>query len=40
MVELSMDLEETFGMVIEQNDIAEIKNLGQAVDFVEARRKK
>jgi len=27
-------------MVIEQNDIAGIKNLGQAVDFVEARRKK
>jgi acyl carrier protein len=40
MVELAMDLEETFGMVIEQSDIAEIKNLGQAVDFVEARRKK
>lgn len=40
MVELSMDLEETFGLVINQADIAGIKTLGQAVDFVEERRKK
>lgn len=40
MVELSMDLEETFGLVINQADIAGIKTLGQAVDFVEANRKK
>ena len=39
MVELSMDLEEAFGLVINQADIAGIKTLGQAVDFVEARRK-
>lgn len=39
MVELSMDLEETFGLVINQADIAGIKTLGQAVDFVEAHKK-
>lgn len=40
MVELSMDLEEAFGLVINQADIAGIKTLGQAVYFVEERRKK
>lgn len=39
MVELSMDLEEAFGLVINQADIAGIKTLGQAVDFVEAHKK-
>lgn len=40
MVELSMDMEDTFGLTIGQTDIAGIKTLGQAVDFVESKLKK
>lgn len=38
MVELSMDLEDSFGITINQEDIAGIKTLGQAVEFVEKRK--
>lgn len=39
MVELSLDLEDAFGITINQNDIAGIKTLGQAVEFVERNKK-
>jgi acyl carrier protein len=34
MVEFSMDVEEEFGIVIEQSDIAAIKTLGDAIEFI------
>lgn len=39
MVELSLDLESNFDITINQNDIAAIKNLGQAIDFIEKNKK-
>jgi acyl carrier protein len=34
MVEFSMEVEEEFGVVIEQSDIAAIKTLGDAIEFI------
>jgi acyl carrier protein len=39
MVEFSIDLEDAFGISIGQQDIASIKNLGQAVEFIEKNKK-
>lgn len=39
MVEFSLDLEDMFKITINQSDIAEIKNLGQAIDFIEKNKK-
>lgn len=38
MVEFSMDVEEAFGVNVEQSDIVGIKTLGEAVEFI--RKKK
>lgn len=38
MVELSMDLEDNFKINIKQEDIAAIKTLGQAVEFIEKNK--
>jgi acyl carrier protein len=39
MVELSIDLEDAFGITINQQDISGIKNLGQAVEFIQKNKK-
>lgn len=39
MVEFSLDLEDMFKININPSDIAEIKNLGQAIDFIEKNKK-
>lgn len=39
MVEFSLDLEDAFKITMEQKDIASIKTLGQAVEFIEKNRK-
>jgi acyl carrier protein len=39
MVEFSLDLEDMFKITINQSDIADIKNLGQAIDFIEKNKK-
>jgi len=39
MVELSIDLDEAFGITISQQDISAIKTLGNAVDFIEKNKK-
>jgi acyl carrier protein len=39
MVELSIDLEDAFGITITQENIAAIKTLGQAVEFIEKNKK-
>ena len=38
MVEFSMDVEEEFGVGIEQSDIAAIKTLGDAVEFIKKKK--
>jgi acyl carrier protein len=37
MVEFSMDVEEEFGVTIEQADIAAINTLGDAVEFIKKK---
>jgi acyl carrier protein len=37
MVELSMDVEEEFGVTIDQADIAAINALGDAVEFIKKK---
>jgi acyl carrier protein len=37
MVEFSMDVEEAFGIVIEQSEIAAINTLGDAVEFIKKK---
>lgn len=39
MVEFSLDLEDHFKITINQSDIAEVKNLGQAIDLIEKNKK-
>jgi acyl carrier protein len=39
MVELSIELDEAFGITISQQDISAIKTLGNAVDFIEKNKK-
>lgn len=39
MVEFSLDLEDHFKITINQSDMASIKNLGQAIDFIEKNKK-
>jgi acyl carrier protein len=39
MVEFSLDLEDVFKITINPSDISEIKNLGQAIDFIEKNKK-
>lgn len=39
MVEFSMDLEDSFKININQSDIANIKTIGQAVEFIEKNKK-
>jgi len=39
MVEFSLDLEDQFKIAINQSDIANIKTLGQAIDFIERNKK-
>lgn len=39
MVEFSIDLEDAFQISIVQEDIAGIKTLGQAVEFIEKKKK-
>lgn len=39
MVEFSLDLEDMFKITINQSDIAGIKNLGQAIDFIDKNKK-
>jgi acyl carrier protein len=39
MVEFSMDLEDMFKITLAQEDIAAIKNIGQAVEFIEKNKK-
>jgi acyl carrier protein len=39
MVELSIDLEDAFGITMTQENIATIKTLGQAVEFIEKNKK-
>lgn len=39
MVELSMDLEEEFGLSVEKEDISSIKTLGDVVNLVENKKK-
>lgn len=39
MVEFSLDVEDLFKITINQNDIANIKNLGQAIEFIEKNKK-
>lgn len=38
MVELSMEVEEEFGIAIEQSDIAAISTLGDAVEFIKKKK--
>ena len=38
MVELSMELEDEFGFMMEQSDITAIKTLGDVVRFVESKK--
>jgi acyl carrier protein len=38
MVEFSMDVEDEFGVTIEQSDIAAIKTLGDAVEFIKKKK--
>lgn len=40
MVEFSMDIEEEFGLSIEQEDISGIKTVGDAIQFIEQKTKK
>jgi acyl carrier protein len=39
MVEFSMDIENAFGITVNEKDISGIKTLGQAIDFIESRKK-
>jgi len=39
MVEFSMEIEEEFGISIEQEDISKIKTLGDAVEFIKSKAK-
>lgn len=39
MVEFSIDVEDEFGLNIEQEDITKIKTLGDAVKFIEEKAK-
>lgn len=38
MVEFSMEVEEEFGIAIEQSDIAAISTLGDAVEFIKKKK--
>lgn len=38
MIEFSMDIEDVFGMTINQQDMVEIKTLGQAIDMIEKKK--
>lgn len=38
MVEFSMDIEEEFGVVIEQSDIAAISTIGDAIEFINKKK--
>jgi acyl carrier protein len=37
MVEFAIDVEEEFGIVMEQEDMSKIKTLGDAVQFIESK---
>jgi acyl carrier protein len=39
MVEFSMDVEDTFGITINPTDMAGIKTVGQAIEFIEKNKK-
>lgn len=39
MVEFSIDLEESFKITINHEDMVNIKTLGQAIDFIESNKK-
>lgn len=39
MVEFSLDVEDAFSLVVNQQDIANIKTLGQAIEFIEKNKK-
>jgi len=39
MVEFAIDVEEEFGIVVEQEDMSKIKTLGDAVQFIEGKLK-
>ena len=38
MVEFSMDIEDKFGISIEQSDITKIKTLGDAIEFIKSKK--
>lgn len=39
MVEFSMDIEDHFNITINHSDMANIKTLGQAIEFIEKNKK-
>lgn len=39
MVEFSMDIEDHFNITISHSDMANIKTLGQAIEFIEKNKK-
>lgn len=39
MVEFSMDVEDAFGITVTEQDISGIKTLGQAIEFIESKKK-
>lgn len=39
MVEFAMDVEDEFGIVVEQEDMVNVKNLGDAIRFIEEKLK-
>lgn len=39
MVEFALDVEEEFGIVVEQEDMSKIKTLGDAIQFIEGKLK-
>jgi acyl carrier protein len=39
MVEFSMDVEDTFNITINPADMENIKNVGQAIEFIEKNKK-
>lgn len=39
MVEFSLEVEDLFSVTVNQGDIANIKTLGQAVEFIEKNKK-
>lgn len=39
MVEFAMDVEDEFGIVVEQEDMVNVKSLGDAIRFIEEKLK-